>query len=160
MANRYWDTAIDLCMIKTQKISTQFVLYRCVWFVLKVLATPFQIQFGKLGLIYQLTSKNSWHNDYRATLIARFWGQHGAHLGPTGPRWAPCWPHELCYLGKTNWQVDSLVCSYPSALAMELLQSCTKSSMYCFLLLWGVIVLALSTHVCEKISIRRGIKNK
>ena len=24
---------------------------------------------------------------------------HGAHLGPTGPRWAPCWPHELCYLG-------------------------------------------------------------
>ena len=27
------------------------------------------------------------------------WGQHGGHLGPTGPRWAPCWPHELCYLG-------------------------------------------------------------
>ena len=20
------------------------------------------------------------------------WGQHGAHLGPDGPRWAPCWP--------------------------------------------------------------------
>ena len=29
----------------------------------------------------------------------RSWGQHGAHLGPTGPRWAPCWPHEPCYLG-------------------------------------------------------------
>ena len=27
------------------------------------------------------------------------WGQHGAHLGPTGPRLAPCWPHEFCYLG-------------------------------------------------------------
>ena len=27
------------------------------------------------------------------------WGQHGAHLGPTGPMWAPCWPHEHCYLG-------------------------------------------------------------
>ena len=25
-------------------------------------------------------------------------GQHGAHLGPTGPRWAPCWPNESCYL--------------------------------------------------------------
>ena len=24
---------------------------------------------------------------------------HGAHLGPTGPRWAPCWPNESCYLG-------------------------------------------------------------
>ena len=23
--------------------------------------------------------------------------QHGAHLGPTVPRWGPCWPHELCY---------------------------------------------------------------
>ena len=30
------------------------------------------------------------------------WGQHGAHLGPTGPRWAPSWPHELfCYLGSS-----------------------------------------------------------
>ena len=28
------------------------------------------------------------------------WGQHGVHLRPTGPRWAPCWPHELCSLGK------------------------------------------------------------
>ena len=27
------------------------------------------------------------------------WGQHGAHMGPTGPIWAPCWPHGLCYLG-------------------------------------------------------------
>ena len=27
------------------------------------------------------------------------WDQHGAHTGPTGPRWAPCWPHEPCYLG-------------------------------------------------------------
>ena len=27
------------------------------------------------------------------------WGQHGAHLGPVGPRWAPCWPHEPCHQG-------------------------------------------------------------
>ena len=26
-------------------------------------------------------------------------GQHGAHLGPVDPRWAPCWPHKLCYQG-------------------------------------------------------------
>ena len=38
---------------------------------------------------------------YRGTksLIARFMGPTWAHLGPTGPRWATCWPHELCYLG-------------------------------------------------------------
>ena len=27
------------------------------------------------------------------------WGQHGSHLGPVGPRWAPCGPHEPCYQG-------------------------------------------------------------
>ena len=24
---------------------------------------------------------------------------HGDNMWPTGPRLAPCWPHELCYLG-------------------------------------------------------------
>ena len=24
-------------------------------------------------------------------------GPHGTHLGPTGPSWVLCWPHELCY---------------------------------------------------------------
>ena len=37
------------------------------------------------------------------SLIARFMGPTWAHLGPTGPRWAPCWPHELCYLGSITW---------------------------------------------------------
>ena len=23
---------------------------------------------------------------------------HGANMGPTGPRWVPCWSHEPCYL--------------------------------------------------------------
>ena len=31
--------------------------------------------------------------------ITRFMGPTWAQLGPTGPRWAPCWPHETCYLG-------------------------------------------------------------
>ena len=26
-------------------------------------------------------------------------GQHGAHLGPVGPSWAPCRPHEPFYQG-------------------------------------------------------------
>ena len=25
--------------------------------------------------------------------------QHGTHLGPVGPRWAPCWFHDPCYQG-------------------------------------------------------------
>ena len=39
------------------------------------------------------------------------WGQHGANLGPIGPRWAPCWCHELCYLGSTallNYKAEEI----------------------------------------------------
>ena len=32
------------------------------------------------------------------TLIARFMGPS---WGPPGPGWAPCWPHEPCYLGNS-----------------------------------------------------------
>ena len=39
---------------------------------------------------------NVW---YAYTQIARICGQHGAHLGPFVPRWAPCWPHKACYQG-------------------------------------------------------------
>ena len=34
------------------------------------------------------------------------WGQHGAHLGPVGPRWAPCWPHEPYYQGTFLWGIQ------------------------------------------------------
>ena len=37
--------------------------------------------------------------DFDATLISRLMGPTWAHLRPAGPRWAPCWPHELCDLG-------------------------------------------------------------
>ena len=33
------------------------------------------------------------------SLIAKFMGPTWGPFGATGPRWAPCWPHELCYLG-------------------------------------------------------------
>ena len=36
------------------------------------------------------------------TPIASFIGQHGTHPGPTGPRWASCWPHEFCCLGSQS----------------------------------------------------------
>ena len=56
-------------------------------------------------------SIDEWIHPHKkeSTLIARFMGQHGAHLGPTGPRWAPCWPHEPCYLVDViNYQCPNL----------------------------------------------------
>ena len=47
------------------------------------------------------------------------WGQHGAHLGPVGPRWAPYCPHEPCYQGSYTtchihqggryWELDNSI---------------------------------------------------
>ena len=49
------------------------------------------------------TVSMSWRHHVLSLLhthpIAKFMGQHGAHLGPVGPRWAPCWPNEPCYQG-------------------------------------------------------------
>ena len=36
-------------------------------------------------------------------------GPHGAHLGPAGPRWAPCWPHEPCYRGMICHEMGLLI---------------------------------------------------
>ena len=48
-------------------------------------------------------------------LTAKFMGQHVAHLGPIGPSWAPCWPHEPCdiprlYLPSMGQPWVSIVC--------------------------------------------------
>ena len=42
----------------------------------------------------------SWVENY--TLIARFMGPTWGP-SPTGPRWAPCWPHGPCYLGRHGY---------------------------------------------------------
>ena len=52
-----------------------------------------------------------WNMATWYTQIARFMGQHGAHLRPTGPRWAPCWPHELAIWVLTSNDIDQ-ACMY------------------------------------------------
>ena len=44
--------------------------------------------------VWKNTKKFRWPPREQGT-----WGQHGVHLGPVGPRWAPRWPHEPCYQG-------------------------------------------------------------
>ena len=44
-----------------------------------------------------------YHTHAQVNALFLKWGQHGAHLGPTGPRWAPCWHYDLCYLGRFTY---------------------------------------------------------
>ena len=43
---------------------------------------------------YRFVNGIGWSHSWQQGL----WDQHVAHLGPTGPRRASCWPHEFCYL--------------------------------------------------------------
>ena len=42
----------------------------------------------------------------RPTQIAKFMRPTWAHLGPAGSIWAPCWPHEPCYQGRSLIPTD------------------------------------------------------
>ena len=53
-----------------------------------------KMHFRKLGSQIH----KCWHPRQQSS-----WGQYGAHLGPVGPRWAPCWHHEPCYQGLAVW---------------------------------------------------------
>ena len=63
-----------------------------------------------------------WYYNYGAlnailihTPITKFMGQHGAHLGPVGPRWSPCWPHEPCYMVANNTDRLNVIWMLPSS---------------------------------------------
>ena len=64
-----------------------------------VFAVRLQSTTNQSTVLMHGTFQLTWRSVIRISLIARFMGQHGAHLSPTGPRWAPCWPHELGYPG-------------------------------------------------------------
>ena len=53
------------------------------------------------------------------------WGHHGVHLGPTGPRWGPCWPYELFYLGSLLF-----VCSGTNTFCQLLIQIINSTEIF------------------------------
>ena len=66
---------------------------------------------------YVYANKHFWYSRVDFTrntclpicsLIARFVGPTWTHLGPVGPRRAPCRPHEPCYLGKLTEELCQL----------------------------------------------------
>ena len=62
---------------------------------------------GRKLLLYstydRLSAKYHWsnHGIDNGAQITKFMGQNGTHLGPVGPRWAPCWSHKPCYQGQS-----------------------------------------------------------
>ena len=62
---------------------------------------------------------------------------YGTHLGPTGPRWALCWPHELCYLGSNAIKI-CVMCQNGTHVQCQLIQiGCDINKLHSlFMLCW------------------------
>ena len=84
-----------ICVSKMTPNKHRWSLRIDKWFQPTPYGTYGYLSMLGLKLIYVQGQDIEWV----ITLITRFIGPTWGHLGPTGPRWAPCWPHELCYLG-------------------------------------------------------------
>ena len=68
---------------------------------------PTRLQWLKQNIYHSFNSKDTPD-------IKVHGANMGPNLGPVGPRWAPCWPHEPCYQGphslpsKVNYGVSSM----------------------------------------------------
>ena len=120
-SDRSRSTDIDLTYISNHYISNQYLIDFAWWrHQMETFSTLLALCVGNLpppppkdqcrgALMFSLIYAwiNGWVNNHEAGDLSSLWWLqnipdskvHGAHLGPTGPRWAPCWPHELCYLG-------------------------------------------------------------
>ena len=68
------------------------------------------------------------------------WGQHGAHLGPTGPRWAPCWA-----VGPKNFAILNVIIHYIAWTATGVANYKVKNE--------GMVMLKLSLTIIYFVSI-------
>ena len=99
---------IEASLVQVRCLGTEQAMSHCLnpWF-----PTQRDSNSGRLFM--------SWghHIVAMSLLIARFMGPTWAHLGPTEPRWAPCWPHELCYLGN---HVFRHACFHPVRISVKI----------------------------------------
>ena len=70
----------------------------------------------------------------------------GAHLGPVGPRWAPCWPHEPCCQGITRtWpRITWLICP-------EVQDICVRDHACCVSIVRYMIFHNIGRHLAHKL---------
>ena len=102
MLNRrsYWELRFSLPIrfrVRIPEFLTEYVsMYRWIWdrTYNTLLSDSMMAKFTRSFNTAKLIMNYPWQQGSQ--------DQHGAHLGPIGPRWAPCWPHDLCCLGCLN----------------------------------------------------------
>ena len=94
----YYFTLNKSCLSLSESESESIAIW-IIWNEFNWKSIPKYIFFTK-EMYLKMSSANAQ--------IANPWGQHGAHLGPVGLRWAPCWPHEPCYQGGSHFVKASL----------------------------------------------------
>ena len=62
--------------------------------------TPSQYPYQYAVSLWNFKYKSRGFETLRDLTEIRLFGYWDGALGPVGPRWAPCWPHEACYWGR------------------------------------------------------------
>ena len=81
------------------------LLLCCIQYHVTLVYDMMRLSYWQFSMTLQKESTDNAIPDSKSS-----WGQHGTHLGPVGPRWAPCWPYEPCYQGcfGASYIIDSL----------------------------------------------------
>ena len=89
-----------------------FWMYMCMW----VFLSYFKQNANVVHLKPEFLNKSSSIHCAEGVVVFLFpdCNVHGAHLGPVGPRWAPCWPHEPCYQSGLYQFTNNLLPPAPS----------------------------------------------
>ena len=100
------------CCLKDLWLHLKYVSAVCVWLIMDRLLHKCN---GNRPMGYWWVADELLTKISEISLLARFMGPIWGPSGPTGPRWAPCWPHELCYLGLpvivfTHWGRVTHIC--------------------------------------------------
>ena len=81
-------------------------------------------------------------------------GQHGVYLGPAGSRWAPCCPHEPCYLGFPLFDVQTdhhrwgfLLSLFADALMAMMMKNKKQNALWCYNTTFMIVGL-----ICQRVS--------
>ena len=102
----YWHNHIGITLIDVFSITAclavtnMFVSATNGVFVLEIARMDITIRYEKNNCYY-FEQKLLYLLLYELAqcLLQPLTTSYGANPGSTGPRWAPCWPHGLCYLG-------------------------------------------------------------
>ena len=101
----------NLCMMRFG-LEESYITPKLTWniYIAKISVQSLPANMNMLHGLWYYVNQTGINNNINESIPRQqsLWGQHGAHLRPVSPRWAPCWPHEqrqTSYYAKQKKQI-------------------------------------------------------